>query len=202
MIWEADWDDVLRRARRHTVRRLIVVAAALAAVLVPLAAFASANDWWFLQDTGAPRPIHPPLVIKEGTWDGHPWQLVAYRSTDSLCMAFARAGSSAGAAMSCAPTSMSITYLTGGASDFLPAYITGPVVPTATEVEIKLPGGRIQRLPTFGASAPLDHFHFYVGRSSGEAPEWLAGLDAQGDVVACLVPRTAKDGVSALSDCR
>ena len=32
-------------------------------------------------------------------------------------------------------------------------------------------------------------------------PTWFAALDASGAVVACLTPRTARIGISTLSDC-
>ena len=44
---------------------------------VPLAAFGAANDWWFLNNRGAPVPTTAPQVVKEGEWDGQPWQLIA-----------------------------------------------------------------------------------------------------------------------------
>ena len=57
---------------------LIQAFAVLAAVSVPLAAFGAANDWWFLNNRGAPLPTTAPQVVKEGEWDGQPWQLIAY----------------------------------------------------------------------------------------------------------------------------
>lgn len=32
--------------------------------------------------------------------------------------------------------------------------------------------------------------------------KWVAGLDASGNVVACVAPETAEDGTSSLSGCR
>jgi hypothetical protein len=34
------------------------------------------------------------------------------------------------------------------------------------------------------------------------APTWVAGLDGNGNVVACLAPLKAKEGISPLSECR
>jgi hypothetical protein len=219
--WQADWADVVGRAgvTRRRVRRLVVALVVVAAVLVPLAALAAANDWWFLRGTGAPRPVHEPFVIRDGRWDGHGWQLVAYPSaTDGLCLSMTPTGSSEGAAMSCGPFAgvgrtretkatpdMRITFLSGGGSELLPAYITGPVIETATTVEIRLTDGSTLRAPTFAARAPLAHVRFYVLRDpdpTGSAPQWVAGLDASGKIVACLVPKTATDGISPLSACR
>ena len=74
--------DVMERAVEgrsvHHRRRLIQAFAVLAAVSVPLAAFGAANDWWFLNNRGAPLPTTAPQVVKEGEWDGQPWQLIAY----------------------------------------------------------------------------------------------------------------------------
>ena len=51
--------------------------------------------------------MRAPVVVKEGVWSGHPWELIAYPSTtDGLCLAVAPKGAQArgdGAAMSCAP---------------------------------------------------------------------------------------------------
>jgi hypothetical protein len=231
--WNADWPDVLERAgvassaRLVTKRRLIVVLVVLAAVLVPLAALGAANDWWFLKFGGGPTPTTAPVVVKEGEWDGHPWQLIAYPSTtDGLCISVTPKGaSSVGAAMSCGPfagvartpetkasADMSITYLSGGATAQLPAYIVGPVVDKAATVEIRFRDGEVLRVPTFAGTGALGRVRFYATQlpSGGAAApgtsirllEWIAGLDANGDVVACLAPSTAKDGISALSDCR
>jgi hypothetical protein len=231
--WAPDWPDVLQRAgaghstRRVTRRRMVIVLAVLAAVLVPLAALAASNNWWFLKLGHGPVPTNAPLVVKEGTWDGHPWQLIAYPSTtDGLCVSVTPRGStSEGAAMGCgtftgisrtpetkAAPDMTITYLSGGASDKLPAYVAGPVIEKAVTVEIRFANGDVMRVPTFTAPEPLSHVRFYatpIPTADQSTPttfvtflKWVAGLDANGNVVACLAPLTAKDGISALSDCR
>ena len=87
-----NWERVLRDAARRrrlrrvvTPRRLALLAAVLAAILIPLVAVAASQNWWFLHG-GGPEAISPVVVVKEGVWDGHPWQLVAFRSaTDGLC---------------------------------------------------------------------------------------------------------------------
>jgi hypothetical protein len=232
--WVSDWPNVLERAgyrralRLVTKRRVIVAFAAVAAVLVPLAAFAAANDWWFLGVGGAPTPTSAPVVVKEGEWDGHPWQLVAYPSTtDGLCVSVTpkRSAGLGSGAMSCGPLAgvsrtpetkgsadMTITYLSGGASKELPAYIAGPVIDNALTVDVHFGNGQILRLPTFAGPPPLEHVRFYAAAlpagpgmtptTSASILEWLAGVGADGRVVACLAPRTAKDGISSLSDCR
>jgi hypothetical protein len=236
LTWVSDWDDVLQRGgeshrpRVLTRRRLIVAFAVLLAVLVPLAALGAANDWWFLSGSGMPRAVSAPVVVKEGDWSGHPWQLVSYRSsTDGICWAIDPTGSvkGEGAAMACAPfvgiartqvtepsPGMTITYLSGSASDQLPAYIAGPVIEAAQQVEIHFGNGDVLRLPTFAAPESLGPVRFYAtelptgvaptrpGPGQTQAVQKLAGLDANGNVVACLVPQTAVSGVSPLSDCR
>jgi hypothetical protein len=239
--WVGDWDDVLRRAsesdhagrlvsRRPARRTLVLAFAVLVVVLVPIVALASANDWWFLRSGGAPTPVHAPGVVKEGTWSGHPWQLIAYASsTDGLCFVVTPATSQLegrGAAMACAPFSgiprtqatkpahdMTITYLSGSASALLPAYIAGPVIEDAEDVEIHFSNGDVLRAPTFPAPESVGPVRFYAtplpaadtpespGRNAVHPIE-LAGLDESGNVVACLVPRTAVNGISPLSDCR
>lgn len=115
---------------------------------------------------------------------------------------------------------MTITFLSGAAGDELPAYIAGPVIDKASTVEIEFATGEVFRLPTFRGSASLRHVRFYAAQLPATIPmpqpgqriqnptqPWppintLAGLDSDGNVVACLAPRTAVDGVSPLSDCQ
>ena len=115
---------------------------------------------------------------------------------------------------------MLITLLTSGASPEFPAYIVGPVIDRASTVEIHYKTGEVLRLPTFSGAASLGHVRFYAAQlpasiprplpgqrlDAHNAPSFmptkLAGLDSDGNIVACLVPRTAVDGVSPLSDCR
>jgi hypothetical protein len=234
----------MRIGRLHLLpkRRLMLALALLAAALVPVAALGAANDWWFLQSHG-PKPVSAPDVVKEGEWSGHPWQLIAYPSGRvGLCVSVAPAGSTAGGreripfspppggATSCAPfvgvptaetkgsSKMTITALSGAASDELPAYIVGPVIDKASTVEIKFGTGEVLRLPTFRGAASLGRVRFYAAQLPATIPmpvpgqriedqrsfidiDTLAGLDSDGNVVACLAPRTAVNGISPASDC-
>jgi hypothetical protein len=240
--FEDDWDDVLRRAGEQSQaptrrgpfwilrrRRFVLAFAVAVAILVPLAAIASANEWWFLKDGGLPQPTGAaPAVVKTGVWSGHSWQLVAYRSGDNLCFSVdprpeaTAADNGAGAAAACAPfagvanspaspTEMSITYMSGSSHDFL-SYIAGPVIERATEVAVTFTDGRVLRLPTFAAPTSLGAVRFYASQLSDPATapsasppstsiSKLTGYD-NNNVVACLVLATAVDGVSPLSDCR
>ena len=215
--------------RLVTKRRLILVVAVLAAVLVPLAAIGGASDWWFLRSGGAPIPTAAPQVVKEGEWDGHPWQLVAYPSaTHGLCVSITPNDSrdkGEGGAMGCGPfvgvartpeskasDDMTITFLAGGGSERLPAHIVGPVIEEASSVEIRFGDGDVLRVPTFAGPESLPHVRFYAAQmpfnvrftpgTAAAFPAWVAGLDANGNVVACLAPRAELEGVSARSDCR
>ena len=137
-----------------------------------------------------------------------------------------------GGATSCAPfvgvptaetkgsSKMTITFLSGAAGDELPAYIAGPVIDKASTVEIEFGTGEVLRLPTFSEATSLGRVRFYAAQLPATIPmpqpgqriqnptqPWppintLAGLDSDGNVVACLAPRTAVDGVSPLSDCQ
>ena len=95
----------------------------------------------------------------------------------------------------------------------LPDYIVGGVIATASTVEIRLGNGDVLRVPTFAGKGPVEHIRFYATppppgirpttpSTFGTLLESVAGLDADGNVVACLAPATAKDGISPLSDCR
>ena len=112
---------------------------------------------------------------------------------------------------------MTITFLSGAAGSELPAYIAGPVIDKASTVEIEFGTGEVLRLPTFSGPASLGHVRFYAAQlpatiamplpRAGTHKERsfinkLAGLDSDRNVVACLTPRTALDGVSPLSDCQ
>jgi hypothetical protein len=184
--WTPNWQGVLDRAgvpptrRLLTRRRAIISLAIAAAVMIPLAALADANDWWFFRTPGSPTPTSAPVVVKTGAWDGHPWQLVAYPSqTDGLCFSMVPgtgSGSSYGAAMACTTLKgvartartkpgaqdMTITYLSGSATSVLPAYIVGPTVENATTVAIRLSNGTTIRTPTFAGPSPLEQVRFYA----------------------------------------
>lgn len=178
------------RLRLPTKRRLIVALALLAAALVPLAALGAASDWWFVQDHG-PAPVSAPNVVKEGEWSEHPWQLTAYPSGTDLCFSVTPAGSNAdgsGGATNCAPfagrpdpetkgsSKMTITFLSGAAGTELPA------------------GATACNHPNTPARVGTHKERSFINK--------LAGLDSDGNVVACLTPRMAGDGASPLSDCQ
>jgi hypothetical protein len=109
------------------------------------------------------------------------------------------------------------------------SYVVGPVIEQATEVEIRFANGQVRRVPTFGAPAPLEHVRFYAvqvpasfiplrprprpTRKPGAPPtvrlpteplfiKWVAGLDENGKVAACLAPMRETEGISPLSACR
>jgi hypothetical protein len=217
---------VNRRARLVTKRRLVMVFVVLVAVLVPLAALGGANDWWFVH-FGGPTPTQAPEVVQEGNWDGHPWQMTAYpSSTDGLCVAITPtdSGNAAGGAQECGTfagiartaetkdsSDMTITYLAGTASSAFPAYIAGPVIDKAATVELRFGNGTTLRVPTFAGTESLTGVRFYATPLPGTVviapgafaglPKWIAGLDTNGTVVACLVPATAKNGRSPLTAC-
>jgi hypothetical protein len=138
--------------------------------------------------------------------------------------------SGSGGAMGCGPfvgvprtgetkgsSEMSITFLSGAAGRELPAYIVGPVIDKASTVEIRFGTGEALRLPTFSGAASLGRVRFYAAQLPATIPmptpglpiqnqrsfiNTLAGLDSDGNVVACVAPRTAVNGVSPLSDCQ
>lgn len=231
--WSSDWQNVLERAgatadRTRVPRRIVLALALVGAIVVPLAALADSNGWWFFAAAPVPKPTHAPVTVKSGTWGGQAWQLIAYPSaTDGLCFAIVPMTSTptgAGSGMDCAPVAgvprtkatkaspdMAITYLSGF-SRYLPAYIAGPVIPTASSVEVRLSDGTTLTTPTFAAPSPLQTVRFYatvLPKSSVHRRgtpvswvRWIAGLASNGRVVACLAPATARNGISPLSACR
>jgi hypothetical protein len=198
---------------------------------VPLVALAAENDWSFLRKGHAPTPQQAPVVVKEGEWNGHPWQLIAYASTtDGICYVINPTPSASergglGGAMACAPIAgvprtnatkatpdMTITYM-GTSSPPVP-YIAGPVIESARRVEVTFANRRVLRVDTFAVPDSAGHVRFYAtplpadvaGSASNKGVMvtvvQLRGLDQSGNVVACLVPQSAVDGISPLSDCR
>jgi hypothetical protein len=235
--WLPDWDDVRRRSGlRHRPemvkkRRAITFAivATVIVVLVPLTAFATSSDWWFLRAGAAPTPAQAPSVVLSGSWEGKPWELATYPAqTGSLCWSITPKGhedGGYGAAQACGRFSgvsphgvsgaMRISFVASGESDVLPAHVAGPVVAAATEVEIHFDDGRTITTPTVAAPPPLADVRFFATDvPSAEFPStrdagppvqrlvWLAGIDASGHVVACLEPRNAVDGLSPLAACQ
>jgi hypothetical protein len=113
---------------------------------------------------------------------------------------------------------MAITLLGGAAGPELPAYVAGAVIDKASTVEIRFGTGEVLKLPTFSGPASLGRVRFYAAQlpTSIAIPiptrplpsqnqrnfiTTLAGLDDDGNVVACLAAGTAADGSSPLSDC-
>jgi hypothetical protein len=113
---------------------------------------------------------------------------------------------------------MTITLLGGAAGPELPAYVAGVVIDKASTVEIRFGTGEVLKLPTFSGAASLGRVRFYATQLPTSIPipiptpglrsqnqrnfiTTLAGLDSDGNVVACLASRTALPGVSPLSDC-
>lgn len=198
-----------RPRRWLTRRRVAVIAIAVAAIVMPLIAAAS-QDWWFLKPGLLPEPITDVKVVRTGEWDGKPWQLVAYRSASEICYGLTPAdadGDGEGGSLSCGPLRgvppqndsegariLGVMYLSG-ASASLPAYVAGPVVDSADEVEIHLGSGEVIRTPTFDAPGELGSIRFYAeplpetgapGSASAVEIQKLVAKDRDGEVVACL----------------
>jgi hypothetical protein len=185
--------------------------------LVPVVALGAANDWWFFKNGNPPTPTSTPVLVKQGVWDGHPWELDAYRSTtDGLCFAVKATGSNKGAAMGCLPfvgiartnktkptPELTITYMSHSGNRRFPAYIAGPVIADASQVKIRFPDGQTLRVPTFAAPRSLGRVRFYASPLPAHQflPEWAAGLNARGQIIACIL--VAHGGrPSPLSACR
>lgn len=236
--WSPSWDDVLARAGRRGHRsrgRTIVLALTVIAVVVvvPLVAVAAvSNDWWFLKhETKANTPTREPVVIKEGAFGGKQWQLVAYPAADGLCYSLtftAAKANGGGSAAGCGSVvgfpsqhpnpQMTITYMGSGGSPSFPNWITGPVIPTAATVRIRI-AARTITTPTFAAPSSLGRIRFYAvelprnvnpffqrkpkpGTRPPQPLHWVAGYDSHGQIVACLNPDKSTNGLSALSACR
>jgi hypothetical protein len=214
------------RPRRSRPRIAALVLAILAVALIPFVAVAASNGWWFLK-YGSPdsRPSKNPVVVKHGSFGGKKWQLIAYPAADGLCWSLTfivHANTGRGSALACGPVAgfashhpnpeMKITYLASGGGDSYPAWIAGTVVQTATTVKLRVNTQTITT-ETFQAPAALGDVRFYALEARAARPlkpgqrphsplTWVAGYDSHGKIVACLNPRTARDGVSPFSACR
>jgi hypothetical protein len=187
--WEDDWRDVLARAGTARKRRVLVAGLALAAVLIPLVALAAVNDWWFLGLRDIPQPVDKVVVVTQGSWDGHPWKLVAYNSQGggtcwSVTFDTAETGGSSvasgapgglgngGSALSCGSVVgvhlphireilPTVAYLMGSNADGTIHWIAGPVVDDATSVRVVFDDGTTLRLPTVEPPSSLGQLRWF-----------------------------------------
>lgn len=226
--WNPDWSDVLSRAntrpqRAWLVRRSVIAACATIAVALPLAAYGAATDWSFLHP-GSPSPAASPTVITEGEWNGQAWQLAAYPSTtDGLCFALGPKDSLSPdqGLMTCTPfagvprtdltknaAAATISYMIGTLAGST-RFVAGPVVASASSVRIRFSHGGTRDMKTVAGGDELRGVRFFVSQlpstvrtAPGASPiRWVAGLNAEGDIVACLEPETARTGVSPPTAC-
>jgi hypothetical protein len=205
------------RSRWLTRRRMVaVIAIAVVAIATPLIAAAS-HDWWFFRFVGTvPEPVTDVKVVKTGEWGGKPWQLVAYLSaTSGICYGLTPTDATATgeeSSLACAPVEgvprtestkqsapLTITFL-AASSLGVHAYVLGPVVDTADEVEIHLAGGKVITTPTLDAPDELGSIRFYVTQLPEFDIQRLVGIGRDGEVVACLLVPTPPTG-TPLSAC-
>ncbi|HEY5160735.1 MAG TPA: hypothetical protein VII83_06640 [Gaiellaceae bacterium] len=206
------WEDILDRAggevalparNRRRKRSWILAIAALIVVLVPLAAIASEENWWFLREEGmAPKPATDVVVVKSGTWNGYDWKLVAYVSrTGDICSGIQLA--TGGGGLACGPIpavlgspepsgtrSAGMSSLAGslGALREDTPYIEGPVVDKAAQVDIYLSDDQVLHVPTIEAPNELGVPVRFFAAELPNYNDWskLVGLDEEGKIVACL----------------
>jgi hypothetical protein len=216
-----DWNEVLERAGVHEAsavgpawrnRKWLLLAAVVAALVVPVAAATVAvsnwSGWWPSQHNQF-RPASEPVVVQTGSWDGTRWQLVAYREShtsniDIYCFSVMLYGSSLTARPAragCggiptrpqdAPTGHAALLYGATESPGLPYWAAGLAVDSVVEVALHFRDGDVLRLPTYAAPESLGHVRFYatpipqVPQSSGKSPIKVVGLDENRAVVACL----------------
>jgi hypothetical protein len=205
-----------RPRRWLTRRRVAVIAIAVVAIATPVIAAAS-QDWWFFRFVGTvPEPVTEVKVVKTGEWGGRPWQLVAYLSaTSGICYGLTPTDATAtgeGSSLACAPVEgvprtestkpsapLTITFLAANSLG-VPAYVLGPVIDAADEVEIHLAGGEVIRTPTLDAPDELGSIRFYATQVPEFDIQRLVGIGHDGEVVACLLVPTPPTG-TPLSAC-
>jgi hypothetical protein len=223
-------DDSLRLLTKR--RLMLVLALFAAALVPLAALAAASDWWFLEDDAPTPVGVPDVVKEGEWSghpWQLIAYRSGTDGLCFSVTPAGSNAGRSGGAT-SCNPfagvprtaetkgsSEMMITFLGGADSGELPAYMAGPVIDKASTVEIRFGTGELLKLPTFSGPASLGHVRFYATQlptsirvplprlGTHKQPNFintLAGLDSNGNVVACLAPRTAVDGVSPLSDCQ
>jgi hypothetical protein len=218
----SDWAGVLARAGDSGFRRwrqprgrLAFAAAILAVAVGTTAAIAANQHWWFFGE--GPEPVSEVAVVMEGSWDGVPWALTAYRSrTDGVCFGVTPNPrdnpDGIGAAMGCSQIvgvrtiqdtkpseARNIAYLMSGPNPPLPRYIAGPVIATANEIEVLFVNHRSLDAKTVRAPSRLkSDIRFYAARLPLDAVvRMILGRDNHGRVVARLqVPASESEGGS------
>jgi hypothetical protein len=209
-----DWSGVLRRAgvrqlpvtrrrigiwRRSPRWAVSVAVGVLCALAASTLAVGAQQGWWFGQSNGPPTPAGSVATVAEGTWNGVPWALAAYQSSDGqTCYSMTPRPSEnprgVGAAVSCntfgaGPDSSQAdmgALATGATADF-PAYIVGPVSSTAVSVRIELADGRSVSTDTIAAPNVTPGVGFFVARlPCGVGLARAVGEDANGHTVATM----------------
>ncbi len=166
--------------RRASRRGLLIAIAVTAAMIVIGSSLAiSAGKNWYFIGGGGPN-ASDVVVVTTGTWDGHDWNLAAYRNQDGeVCFAVTRGSSptefgpqgSAGCSRFTSggavgklvfPTlknEITGLWMTGQFNPDavgLGAYFAGAVIDKATSVRIKLANGSTIETETIAAPTALD----------------------------------------------
>jgi hypothetical protein len=200
---------------RPRVRRPLALGLALAAlaVLVPVAALAVSDDWWFLGTGGPPKPAGDVVVVSSGRWAGVPWTLAAYRSrTNGVCVAFtpnsatgrpdpSGAPSGRTSALACGAPIEGLpglpagepahwlgylgSFSSGGQSGGFPDFVAGPAAVAVDRVELAFPDREPVGAATLLAPDALGApLRFFVlPVPAGATPTALVALDAGGKVL-------------------
>lgn len=228
-----NWANILERAgiegkaeaRRSLWKRSWIAAiVVVVAVLVPLAAIGSEQDWWFFHFGGQSllKPLTGVSVVKTGSWDGNEWELVAFRSeTEGLCFGILptrlRApANSAGGGLGCGsvagvprtpaatPSSAMITVLTGAVggiekNEQAVPYAVGPVSDVAVQIGIYLRDGEVVHTPAFGAPEELGApIHFYATQLP---PSALPSTSEEGGRTIPITKLVGLDGAGKVVAC-
>lgn len=181
----------LRRHRRVLILAIVVVIAMIAVVL----AVGATAGWWFAR-APVPAPAGRIGIVSTGTWDGQGWQLVAYRATTgeicySLALEQTQASEPSPGAFSCADLRAKkpgMAALAVGRQQNFPAYLTGPVVGSASVVLVSTSDGGVvetQTVPAPDSIGPQVRF-FALQLPCGKYPVRAVGITDNGERVADL----------------
>lgn len=184
-----------RSGSKRRGRMLILAVVVMIALTATVLAVGATQGWWFT-DAPVPQPAGQVGTVSAGTWDGHDWQLVAYRaSTGEICYSLAvdqtQSSESPTGAFSCAilrEKEPGMAALIVGEQPDFPAYVAGPVVGAASVVRLYAIDGSVIETKTIPApeSTGLDARFFAVELPCGKYPARALGVTAGGERVADL----------------
>jgi hypothetical protein len=183
-------------------RRILLVAAVVAAIALLAVPALALSDWWFL-GPGAPKPEGGVTVVASGRSAGIEWMMTAYVSKDTgVCVALTpQVGQGDSGALGCGADVrgepnrgsardrpgkhwVGYQYFALGLFDF-PEFVFGPVAHGVDGIDLVLSSGDTLRTTTINGpdelNAPLDFYVVELPR--GASIDSIIARDSSGTVL-------------------